>query len=791
MAALDFPDELLKLPSQVQDKDTSSRLENATDGRRLLNLALQEDEWRSMQRAKVKGCYDGNSPYNQAKLNQQGRAWECNLNFMGLEGIVDSARIPYYSLFSSVPTYATFKTRYRRDDPESEKWNFIVEDEFTCMLNRWKKFKWNIQAAEFEMIFEGWGPLIFEDPADWRFAAKPARHVLTPQEAESCLSDDLPWVIVLCKYRVHQLYAKIKNEKAAADRGWNVQAVQQAILRGTKGYNGNANQTWKDQPWEKWQQMYKNKELTGSYTDCDIIKCAHIYVKEYSGKISQYIFTEGSIPNDKSKNMEDGFLFADKNRFDSYHQCMNVAFQNTGDGTWHSVRGVGLKAFKHEEVRNRLDCRAINNAFLATGIVIQAGDAKTTQKLQLMVNGMMTMIPPGSTFVNHRLAGDIEGPLAVSRYLRNDLSQKIGNFNQRSISRDDGRGEMPTAKQVELQAAKEGSLTASQIDNYYLERDSLYEEVYRRAHKSSDSEAKRFIERCLERGVPQEALDNMEYVKANRASGYGSPQMRKMAMQELMQFYALLNERGKQNALNEIIASSQGADKITVFNPPMEEPDIDEAMAVLENDSLHNGSVPLVISGMDHVAHLNIHLMDGEERLAPLQQAVEAGEDLDPATLQQAYEYVSALGEHSQMHLDRIAGDPTRKALYQEFNNQLKLLVAFHGKLRSAIRAVQAQAAQQARENQRAQALSALDQAKLASAEQQMQIDAMEAQQGMQIKQAKAEQQNTLKRFQVQQKSQLDTVKTAEQIRLDRIKTLADVQNKKSNGNKPNGSKRK
>lgn len=777
----EVPEELLKLPDQVSNKDTGTRLETALDARRLFTCAMQEDKARSLQRAIVKGCYDGNAPYNQRKLNEQGRSWEANLNFMGLEGTVDSARIPYYALFSGVPYYANFKTNHRPEESNAAKWDMKTAELFTDLLNRWKKFKWNMQASQFEMLFEGWGPIVFDDVGDWRFRAIPARHVLVPQESESCLSKDMPWIIIIVPYRVHQLYDFIRNEKGASKKGWNVENVQQAILRGTRGYGGNSSQTWKDQPWEKWQQQFKNKELMASYTDCDIVKCAHVFVKEYSGKISQKIFTVDEVYSKDAKNNEIGFLFEDNNRFDEYHQVLNVAFQNTGDGTWHSVRGVGLKSFKHEEVRNRLDCRIINNVFLGSSLVLAQGDAKSNQKLQLMVNGAVTMIPPGTTLQQQRLNGDIEGPLAVSRYLQNQLAQKVGNYQQRSISRDDGRGEMPTKAQVELQAAKESSLTGAQIDNYYLDLDCIYSEVFRRVMKSSDPEAKRFRDECEKAGIPKEALDNMQYVRANRLSGYGSPQMRKMAMQESMPLVPMFNEKGKQAWLNEAIATVGGADKVQSWNPPMEEPDIDEAMAVLENDSLHNGSVPLVISGMDNVAHLFVHLQDAEERLGPLRQAVEEGQEVPPDQLQEAFIYVSALGPHCQDHLSRIENDPSRKDVVQEFEGQLKLLTSFHGKLRSAIRSAAAKAAQEARENQRAQVLSALDEAKLQSAQLDMQLKTAKTQNDIKIKNEKAVNQTNLKRWQAGQQNQLNTAKTVEDIRLGRIKTAADVNQKRLN----------
>ncbi len=723
---------------------------------------------------------------------------ELCINWLGLETIVDQARIPYYSLFSGVPTYAVFKTRFQADNPDSSLWNTTISERYTCLLNRWKKFKWNLQAQQYEMIYEGWGPLFFEDAGDWRFSSVPARSVLTPQEAESTLSQSMPWVIVLKKYRIHELYDKIRNEKAAKSRGWNVKNVQQAILRGTKAYGSSGETTWKDRPWEKWQELYRNKELYASFTDCDVVRCAHLFIQEYSSKISHYIFTEGSIPldvpdNDPKKRGEIGFLFEDRNRYTGYNQCLSIAFQNTGRGTWHSVRGTGLKSYRHEEVRNRLDNKMVNNAILSSCLVLQGKDSKSNQKLQLMVMGSVAQVPPGTEVITHQMAGQIEGAMAVSRYLRNDLSQKIGAFNQRTMTREDGRGEQPTAEAVRQASNKEGSLSAAQIDNYYLELDCLHEETFRRVMSSSDEEAKRFRDECEEDGVPLEALQQMEYVRANRLSGYGSPNMRKMAIQETQTLVPMMNERGRNNWLNEAIATYGGPDKVTAWNPPMDEPDIDEAMAVLENTSLHQGESPLVISGMDHVAHLNIHLQDAEQQLGPLKEAVEGGQQVPPEALQEAYQYVSALGEHCEAHLGRIENDPSRKSQVKLFEGQLNLLTAFHGKLRAAIRKASAEAEQAQREGEQAQALSALDQARLQHEQLNTQIDAQKAQNDIQNKNRKVVANESIKRWQVGQANQRETIKTAETIRLDRIKTGADLLNKhkKSNGNGNGGSKAK
>lgn len=773
---IDAPNEILKLPEQVSKKSNASRLENAEDGRKLVKVVLYEDQSRSYQRAVVKGCYDGNAPYSEAKRRRDGLAWSCNLNWLGLEGIIDSARVPYYALFSGVPTYANFKTNHALDNPDNGLWNQKIENRFTCLLNRWTEFKWHMQACQFEMLFEGWGPLIHEDDSDWRFRAIPARSVLVPQGSASCLDKRLPFVVVRCQYRIHELARKIEDEDSAKAIGWKIGAVQYAIKHATRG-NGSS-PAWTDQPWEVWQQRFKNKELCSSYTDADVINCAHIFVQEFTGKVSHFIVTESTMA---AKNEEDkGFLFRHTDRFENYHQALHVCFQNTGDGTWHSVRGIGLKSFKHEETRNRLNCRAVDNAFLASGMVLQGVDQKSTDKLQLMVQGMVTYIPPGTQFVQHRMGSDIEGVLSVSRYLENQLNNKIGHFS-RSPSRDDGRGEQPTATQVEFQAANDSRLSGAQIDNHYNDLDGIYAEVFRRVLISSDPEAKRFRDECVEDGVPMEALKNMEYVRANRLSGYGSPQMRKMAMQESMTLVPMMNEEGKNNWLNEAIATTGGSDKVTLWNPPMKQPDVDAAMATLENGAIVDGIQPLVVSGMNNVQHLTIHLDFAEQRLEPLKEAIEQGQG-DPAALEDAYQLVAILGEHCQEHMAALESDSSRKQLAQYFNARLKNLAAFHGKLRSAVRTAQAQAQEAQMEQQNANALGIMDQAKMQSAQLDMEIKARKAQNDINLKNTKAKNQANLQNYKAQTDNQRKTAVTVEDIRLDRMEVAADITKKRSNG---------
>lgn len=782
------PEQLLRLPERgvntgtaQKGSDSQSCVPSAESARKIVQAALVEDQQRSAQRAVVKGQYDGNPPYNQAKLKSQGMGWCANFNWLGMEGRIDGARVPYYALFSSVDTYVTAWCSEDYSDPNRARWEQWYAQMWTKVHDRWRGFKWQIQNQQFEMLYSGKGPVFREDDTDWRFRAIPEQSLLVPRGSHSCVDKRIPWMAIRVPYRIHELFSKIRNEKAANDTGWSVTNVQNAIKWNTKGM-GNDGYPFRKQSWEAWQQRYKNHELEVSETSSDTAYCDHLFVQEYGGKISHYIFTENTNGEDKSEENKNGFLFERKNRYDSYDQAVHVAFQNTGDGTWHSVRGMAYKSFKAEATMDRLNNRAVDNAFLSSGLTLQTQDARSKDRLQLRVTHGIAWIPPGVNSIDRNAShGQIEGVLAVARYVDAQVSDKLGNFQQRSMGRADGRGEQPTATQVQAATAKEASLSNGQIDNYYLDLDTLYSESNRRLKKSQDDEAKWFRDQCL-KVMPREVFDSME-VRANRISGYGSPAMRKLALQESFQLVGFLNPEGKQNWLDDAISTTAGPDKINSWNPKMPAPSMDDAIIVLENVALQAGERPIIVSGMNNVNHLVGHLADAEEVLAPAKAAMEAGQ-LDPAMLEQALRYVSVLGPHCEEHLELLRPNPSEKQNVQLFQSQIKNLVGFNGQLYAALRTAQQNAKQAAMEQQQANAVGLLDQKKAEAMDAEIQRQNFKAEADIDLKAKKTMSSQEIKRWQADQNNKLKTAQTAEQINRDRALTAAEMDKKaRLNGN--------
>lgn len=763
----------------LQGKDMTSpdsRVADAGSLRTIARRMLLDDEPRARERALTKGLLDGNPPYNPKKRLAAGQSWQANLNFLEGEAAIDSARVPYYQIFSGVKEYAVCKTNLGNDAGERDTLSQKISKHFQNLLRGWKEFDWHMQNCIAEMLRWGFSPLVFDVGGSWRMKSIDSKCIKVPMNSASVVDDRLPCIMIIESFTVSELWDKIQDEKAAEDAGWNVRAVKRAIQRAASGV-GNTMTPWSMTPWEEWQRRIKNNDLYWSSNGQDVY-CYRLLVKEFrhsKTNISQFIVSQSPIYDDtkysgftpETEADDAGFLFKHVDRYDCYDDAIIVFFQNTGDGTWHSVRGMAMKGFKHWDASNRLKCKALDSAFQRCAIVLTTDTVKSADDMQLMVFSDRTILPPGTKVAQTGFSGDTEGVMAVDRMLGNHLANNLGVYNQRTLTREDGRGEQPTATAVQNQVMKEASLSQGQISITYTSLDQLYSTIFSKVVTSSDADAVEFRKACEEDGVPIEALKDMESVLANRQSGYGSSAMRQQNLQQLQPFVWSLPESGK-NAFNDMmIAATVGVDKIDLLNPKVEIPQEDESIAAAENGAMRAGATQIVSNGQDNVNHIQIHFGDLRQMVDPLRQQMEQGGDIDPASLQSAFAYLQLMGPHIEQHLAPLMRDPQRKQIAKQFQDQLNEYVAFNGKLRSAIRDAQRKAQIQMEDNQNATALGALDQAKIESAHlsDQIKMDKWNTDKSIKLNKAATE-------------TRLSAFKTQHATTLDDYSTAADVQRK-------------
>ena len=662
----------------------------------LVQQLIRSDEERNRIRAKVKGIIDGNPPYNPGQLRKTGQAYRTNVNFREAEGFFSVALTAFYDIFSETPTYATVKTN-TGNDAEKVAYSRIITEEFDRLQKRDREFDYTLQLSQHELVLFGVGPLVFESPTSCKARAIKAGDLLIPENTRSN-PDDWEVAVVRRQYQAHELFNYIRDSKAAESVGWDVDAVRKAIIdAGPEEYRRHGN-------WEWHQQRIRNNDIHYS-AQCSMINAAHVYVREYpqadeaEGKISCFIVLE---------NQGKSFLYKYIRKYDSWDQVLHPMYYDKGDGQHHSVKGLGVKMYPVIELKNRQKCSMVDAAALSSTLHLQPSTPEATQKASIANLGFATVLPSGFNLVQRQFSGIIEAPMAIDRELSNVMQASLSQYNQRL---DKPQGNPRTATEVSAIMQQASILGKTQIARYYQQLDRFYAEKYRRASSPNviDPMAIEFQKRCRERGVPKEALGNIDYVEATRNYGQGSAFLRLQTLTGLMQVSGQLPESGRDALMRDYIAALAGQQQVGRY---MVQPEQDVyakdqiAEANIENAVMGTGTAPVITDSQNHTLHIQTHLAKGSE----LAQAIQQG-----ANPQAITEYFGLLIPHIEEHLGLLSVDESRKDEVKAFGDQLQELVGFANEVAN-------QVAQQLEQQQAEQAQAAGG----PSADEQMKIEAMQ-----------------------------------------------------------------
>lgn len=668
-------------PSQLQtlDEDTleapESRVASASAVRSRIGEMRHADRTRSNNRAVMQAIYDGVPPYSIKKLRSKGQADRTNVNWREAEGMVEAAKTPYYSLKFRQSRFATIKSSYGDNLDLQNKYSDIISNEFHCLLDQWNGHDFNTQLMQWQMCFYGIGIAMFTDTRSPFWEARKISEVLVPDETPADI-EALGEAAAFRKLDPIKLYQMVS--KAGADKvGWFPERAKKAIVKAApQSMVTNWGQQWN----EKYEASLRRGDVNWNAKNSRIPVADYI-IKEFSGKITHCIvLDDGSTGDSTVEENDDGLIFQKKDRFECFSQVLQPFFFDIGMGEWHSIKGLGPKIRDFCEVSNRFTCSMIDGARLGSALLLKATSTTAMQGTQLIEISGANVVQPDFEVQQNRIAESLQGPLAVKRDLQNTLQSNIGSYRERPTNDDIE----PTLGQAQLNARNQAMLSESAVDRYVKTDDRLLTEQVRRALKlglelfkqrknrdllpgesyPSMTEGERlsfwFVQKCVNAGVPVEALDfdYIESVKATRGIGSGSPVAVDLSTRGMMELIPMMDERGRRATLRMRTAYLIGQGNVDEIFPPFDEEQAatnNASFATLENNALRqpNGEA-LVSFEQDHLIHFDVHFQDMAEDV----QALQGGQAQPMAVLVHLHNF----GPHTRVHLNNLAGDPTRKA---------------------------------------------------------------------------------------------------------------------------------
>jgi len=458
------------------DEDGSvpeTRMRSAIETKQRVDLLIQADDAeRAMKRSLVKGLVDGNPPYRHADAVAAGRADMCNVNWRIAEAYLAMALAIRYEMFSQIPTYAVVDTEFGKGTEQSD-WGATMTEEFDVLQKSDRFFDYQVQCSQYETVLYGLGPMMFQDPVDWRARFVQCGMLYVPEFAKSS-TEEWEESALRLYYSPTDLYQRIRFEPAATANGWDVEAVKRAIIN---AYPRAKNES-KYRNWEFHQQELKNSSYYYS-TQSSAIHVGHYFFREFpkeeeeKGRITHVIVDLNMVAKGA-----DSFLFRKVGRFGSWDEIIHPMYYDHGGGGYHhSVTGMGIKMFAAMSYQNRLLCNLADKVF-APKVMFKPNSASSAEEFQLARFGDYGILPTGSDVaqmpVNGFLDEGLEFNQLVSKVVASNLSQYRSENQQKT-------GNPATATEINRQASEEATMSTADVNHAYNQYDWLYAEQFRRA----------------------------------------------------------------------------------------------------------------------------------------------------------------------------------------------------------------------------------------------------------------------------------------------------------------------
>lgn len=636
---------------------TKSRIKDAQQARNVYKILRKADEFSARDRARVQAMIDGDAPYDAAELVQNGLGEICNVNWGQAELMLHRATAPYMDLQESVDTLITTPTRY--GDPQMRAdWENIMAEEFTRMLRTWPEFFPRYLYLIQQYLAHGVVVAYFDDEMDWRFQVSPLGDFLVPRQTRASEEE----IEVACFARScppHELYHKILDEQLAEEVGWNVKAVKQALVN---AHQANPRDGAAMENWEKVERLYKNNDV--GYSNGAMateVKLVHMLIKELDGSVSQYIFTEDVELDQKN------FLFQRRKVYENCSQAYALFMYGVGsNGYLHSIRGLGSKIFSVVQGLNRLRCRMYDGILMSSMIMVQPQSEEALEDLSTLHIGPWAVFPQGVNLVTPPQTNLTNQLVPGLQDLDNLLQQQAGQFtteaalnSQRERSKFEVQAQMESLSNINIAA----------LSLFYSPWERLLKEMLRRTIRQDyypedpgGDAVNDFKARCVERGVPMEAILAIDIKKARvvRAIGNGSSAARTSLFGQIYQLSQNFDPQGRRQVVRDMVRTLAGVEAADRYIPAEEgqRTPTEAKIALLENNQILNGEQVPVLPSELHVIQLPVHI----GKLQEIAQAADQGQ----IDLAQAAQVLVGLYQHATAHLEFIMGDPAAPQFKQQ-----------------------------------------------------------------------------------------------------------------------------
>lgn len=709
------------LPIDEKGTPPESRVKTADAVRNLYSRLYKADEGSAIARTRVQAAKDGQAPFNHAQLVATGQGGNANANFLLLQERVNAANATFIDMVTSVKQLVTISCEYG-EPSERHRLNRLLATEVTRTIRRWTSFTPRFQHLVDLFNTHGVGVAYFADAKDFRFKTSGLGEFLIPRDVPAT-EDAIPYAVARWEPTITELFGYIRDDERARKAGWDPDAVRETISRAvTASSQGNIEMI------ERLQMEIKNNDLLSGNV-YEHVRLLVYWVREFDGKV-----TFGIVDRE---NPGGDFLLRDIGRYESPDQAYTLFCYGIGNGTYHSIRGLGHLIFPQVQVHDRVMCKMIDGGLAGMLTWATPESAKALEEATFNTIGPVMMVSPGIN-LQQRAFPDVSNTgmpiLAEMKSMIDSTASKFKAPSQGQVYQNNLNSEQGLAE------AAGGS--SGGIELFYCSLDRVVREMTRRllTGPKSDPLVRELHDRLARAGVTPEMIAAIDHAStyAYRAFGAGNPAARTLNLTRLARLLPNLNEIGQKRAIHGIVADIVGPYNADYYAQLPEDPEYSTEMALaeLENNDLAKGEKVRVFPAQLHATHAQTHL----PRISAMLEAIADG-TLDPL---ENLPVLSAFLDHLGEHGNALVTDPAQQAFAAVVIEAVHNMQQIVGNMERKLRAMEREGGTDEGGQPQQDAAARMDEIKLAMA--QYKYDLMQRKGNFELTalQAKAQQQLAL-----------------------------------------------
>lgn len=652
--------------------ENDRRISDCSQARMLFVKLQQENQLRAQSFAQIRNQIEGGRPFDPMVLRKNGEEGRTNCNFNDARSAFTRACLPYWKMVHEVPRKIAITIH--GNAPDKSKWEIGMAEAFDMFLDDWgDEYIKEFSCRVMDMVMFGPSYAFWPDAITPRYNWAQTTQLLFPKRTKATTSK---WELVILQrdMTASELLEKVRDgdsEKLSDKAGWNSAMIKKAIALAAP----QAIQRRLLDP-TYWQDMVAGNDLVIG-TTWPSISVVDVWAINKAGKIKHYILTEKSDVGD--------YLYNSQEEETEFQRIFGAVFYNFGsNGLIHAIKGFGVMNYYYATVINRMKCKAADAVGLTMGLNFTKDDDAPDESPPVQNFSFLNVFPKGLQQLT--IYPQLQPAMELMRSLQENQNENNYTYDdsgtQSNIAQTDTKG------QAELIASISAEGESAQASIYLSQEARVFGECFRRlCLKRGDPDAKKFRERCLVHGVPEEVLsDKIEKtIKCGASPSMASPAVRGRIADQLLAMSSMpgMNMRAAQEFK---VANLTGSEGISTFMMPIGVGSDPRARreAIMENEDLSKG-VQLGEPPTFGVDPSDSHAEHAEEHLKPLEaivQAAQQGQQQNqipgqPATnpSQINPDHLLALQgiiPHAQAHIQYLAQDTTKAAIFKQLNARLR-----------------------------------------------------------------------------------------------------------------------